>query len=306
MGVTIVNNLIKKVIKKKIKEDSIHNIRENGQLVSRNFTDNVIINSKKDKEGIDIFVKPDTRGENIFIPVIISNGNLIETVYNDFYIGENSDVTIYAGCAVHNDGTKKSTHNGVHSFYLENNSKVMYIEEHYAEGAYERKDINTITNVSLKNGSSLTFNTVQIQGIDHATRETNAIIESNSSFIANEKLITNNSEIVVSSYKVKLLGDQSKAEINSKSLAKKSSTQEFNSELIGSNKCFGHVSCDAIIMDNAKIKSTPKISAENKDALLSHEAIIGKISTDQVNKLMTLGLNEKEAEQAIIDGFLKD
>ena len=75
--------------------------------------------------------------------------------------------------------------------------------------------------------------------------------------------------------------------------------------MTGYNKCYWHVECDAILKDNGIVKAIPEILAKNIDANLVHEASIGKIAGEQLIKLMSLGLNEKEAEEVIIKGFLK-
>lgn len=100
-------------------------------------------------------------------------------------------------------------------------------------------------------------------------------------------------------------GDGSSANVISRSVARDNSKQIFYSVINGNARCNGHSECDAIIMDNAKISAIPEITANDLDASLIHEAAIGKIAGEQLIKLQTLGLTEAEAEEQIVNGFLK-
>ncbi len=282
------------------------NIRENGKGISRNTTENIDIVTKKDKPGIDIYVKANTKGETIHIPVIITESGVNDVVYNDFYIGENAEVLIVAGCGIHNSGCEVSQHDGIHSFYLEKGSKVRYVERHYGEGDGTGKRIlNPETIINLKEGASLEMETVQIEGVDSTIRKTSGKLEKNSNLIISEKIMTHGTQFARTEFEVELNGEDASTKVTSRSVAKESSKQEFVSKVIGNTKCFGHVECDAIIMDNANVAAVPEILANDIDARLIHEAAIGKIAGEQVTKLMTFGLTEKEAEKEIINGFLK-
>lgn len=282
------------------------NIRENGKGISRNTTENIDIVTKKDKPGIDIYVKANTKGETIHIPVIITESGVNDVVYNDFYIGENAEVLIVAGCGIHNSGCEVSQHDGIHSFYLEKGSKVRYVERHYGEGDGTGKRIlNPETIIDLKEGASLEMETVQIEGVDSTIRKTSGKLEKNSNLIISEKIMTHGTQFARTEFEVELNGEDASTKVTSRSVAKESSKQEFISKVIGNTKCFGHVECDAIIMDNANVAAVPEILANDIDARLIHEAAIGKIAGEQVTKLMTFGLTEKEAEKEIINGFLK-
>lgn len=282
------------------------NIRENGKGISRNTTENIDIVTKKDKPGIDIYVKANTKGETIHIPVIITESGVNDVVYNDFYIGENAEVLIVAGCGIHNSGCEVSQHDGIHSFYLEKGSKVRYVERHYGEGDGTGKRIlNPETIIDLKEGASLEMETVQIEGVDSTIRKTSGKLEKNSNLIISEKIMTHGTQFARTEFEVELNGEDASTKVTSRSVAKESSKQEFVSKVIGNTKCFGHVECDAIIMDNANVAAVPEILANDIDARLIHEAAIGKIAGEQVTKLMTFGLTEKEAEKEIINGFLK-
>ena len=283
-----------------------YNIRKNGEGIERQITDNVNIITKQDVLGIDIIVKENTQKEFIHIPVIITESGLKDVVYNDFYIGKNSNVTIIAGCGIHNDHHEDSQHDGIHRFFLEEGAKVKYIEKHYGEGNGKGKRIlNPVTEVYLKDGSSLEMDSVQIKGVDSTVRTTIGEIESNTNLVVTEKIMTHGSQFAKTSFDVKLNGENSSVKVTSRSVAVDKSSQEFISSITGNSKCFGHVECDAIIKDKAKVIAVPKIVANCEDANLIHEAAIGKIAGEQLNKLMTLGLSEKEAETAIINGFLK-
>ena len=283
-----------------------YNIRKNGEGIERQITDNVNIVTKQDVSGIDIFVKEDTKNEFIHIPVIITESGLKDVVYNDFYIGKNANVAIIAGCGIHNDHHEDSQHDGIHRFFLEEGAKVKYIEKHYGEGNGKGKRIlNPITEVYLKDGSSLEMDSVQIKGVDSTIRTTRGEVGANTNFVITEKIMTHGTQFAKTSFDVNLNGENSSVKVTSRSVATEKSSQEFISSITGNNKCFGHVECDAIIKDKAKVIAVPKIVANCEDANLIHEAAIGKIAGEQLSKLMTLGLNEKQAEEAIINGFLK-
>lgn len=283
-----------------------YNIRKNGQGIERKVTENVNIVSKTDVSGIDIIVKENTKFEIVHIPVIITESGLTDVVYNDFYIGKNANVVIVAGCGIHNDHHADSRHDGIHRFFLEEGAKVKYIEKHYGEGLGDGKRIlNPVTEVHLKAESSIEMETTQIKGVDSTIRTTKGELEENTSLVITEKILTHGTQQAKTIFDVKLNGKGASTKVTSRSVATEESMQEFVSKVYGNAECFGHVECDAIIKDKAKVISTPEIIANCVDANLIHEAAIGKIAGDQLKKLMTLGLNEKEAEEAIINGFLK-
>lgn len=286
--------------------EGAYNIRKNGKGIERKITDNINIVTKNDVSGIDIYVKENTTFEYVYIPVIVTESGLQDIVYNDFYIGKNANVWIIAGCGIHNDSHNDSSHNGIHRFFLEEGSKVTYVEKHYGEGNGEGKRIlNPVTEVHMKNNSKMEMQTLQIKGVDSTVRKTNAILEENTSLIITEKIMTHGNQLAKTEFHVELNGKGSSTQVTSRSVATENSEQHFISNVVGNSECFGHVECDAIIKDHAKVLSDPKIIANNTDANLIHEAAIGKIAGEQLIKLMTLGLTEKEAEQEIINGFLK-
>lgn len=283
-----------------------YNIRKNGKGIERQVTENVNIVTKTDKPGIDIFVKENTKFEFIHIPVIITESGLNDVVYNDFYIGKNADVVIIAGCGIHNDHHKDSQHDGIHRFFLEEGARVKYIEKHYGEGNGTGKRIlNPVTEVNLQEGSYLEMETVQLKGVDSTIRTTKGILGKDTNLIVSEKIMTHGTQTAKTMFKVELNGENASTHVTSRSVATENSEQEFRSNVIGNTKCFGHVECDAIIKDNAKVIAIPEIIANNVEANLIHEAAIGKIAGEQLTKLMTLGLNEKQAEEQIIKGFLR-
>ena len=279
-------------------------LRKNGESNIQTSKEIEIV-KKSDKSGIDIIVKPNVINKSVHIPVIITVGGLNDLVYNDFYIGENSDVVIVAGCGIHNKTCKDSVHNGIHSFHLSKNSKVRYIERHVGEGnGSGGKILNPVTKIFLGENAQMTMETTQLGGVTSTIRKTIAKLKDNSKLNIQENLLTTESQIAKTNFKVELLGKNSGVEVVSHSVAKDNSYQEFKSNIIGKNQCFGHVECDGILLDNARITSLPMIDAQNKDASLVHEAAIGKIAGDELTKLMTLGLTQKEAEEIIIEGFL--
>ena len=283
-----------------------YNIRKNGQGIERKITENINIVTKEDKSGIDIFVKENTKNEFVHIPVIITESGLSDVVYNDFYIGKNAKVYIIAGCGIHNDHHSDSRHDGIHRFFLEEGASVKYVEKHYGEGDGEGKNIlNPVTEVYLKSGSSLEMDSVQIKGVDSTIRVTKGKLEDNTNFVISEKIMTHGEQYAETVFEVELNGENASTHVTSRSVATDNSKQKFLSKVIGNAKSFGHVECDAIIKDNAKVQAIPEIEANNDEANLIHEAAIGKIAGEQLTKLMTLGLTEKEAEEEIIKGFLR-
>ena len=283
-----------------------YNIRKNGQGIERRVTENVKIENKADKPGINIYVKENTKFEFIHIPVIITESGLNDLVYNDFYIGKNAKVIIVAGCGIHNDHHKDSQHDGIHRFFLEEGASVTYIEKHYGEGKGEgRRILNPVTEVYLKEGSSLEMESSQIKGVDSTIRETKGELGANTNLVVSEKIMTHGKQFAKTIFEVQLNGENASTHITSRSVATEKSEQFFISKIYGNTKCFAHSECDAIIKDQAKVVATPEITANDVEASLIHEAAIGKIAGEQLVKLMTLGLSEKEAEDEIINGFLK-
>ena len=282
-----------------------YNFRINGALDDRKVTANIDIVSKTDKPGIDIIVKPFTKGESVHIPVVLSMSGLTDVVYNDFYIGEGADVDIVAGCGIHNTGCETSQHDGIHVFHVGKNARVRYVERHYGEGPGTGENIlNPRTEVYIEEGGSVTMEMTQIRGVDSTVRDTIVEVGPGGECVINEKLLTDGSQTAESNVEIVLLGDDATGRVVSRSVAKGTSTQVFHPCMTGKAKCFGHVQCDSIIMDEAKIKSVPAIDAQSVDAQLIHEAAIGRIAGDQILKLMTLGLTEEEAEEKILEGFL--
>ena len=298
--------LLKEISGLETMPEGAYNIRKNGKGIERKITDNVNIVTKKDVSGIDIHVKENTKFEFIHIPVIITESGLKDVVYNDFFIGKNANVIIVAGCGIHNDHHKDSQHDGIHRFYLEEGARVRYIEKHYGEGNGDGKRIlNPITEVFLKEGSSLEMESVQIKGVDSTIRETKGQLDKNTNFVVTEKIMTHGNQYAKTIFDVQLNGENSSTHVTSRSVATDNSVQEFVSKIYGNEKCFSHSECDAIIKDNAKVTAIPEVTANNVEANLIHEAAIGKIAGEQIIKLMTLGLTEEEAEQEIINGFLR-
>lgn len=283
-----------------------YNIRANGDSAGRVTTNNIDIVTKQDKQGIDIYIKAGTKNESVHIPVIISESGLSEVVYNDFYIGEDADVTIIAGCGIHNCGNQKSEHDGVHSFYVGKGAHVRYIEKHYGEGDGNGENVmNPTTVAELAENSYMEMETTQIKGVDSTVRTTKAKLAAGATLVIREKIMTHGHQFAKTDFIVDLEGDGSGANVISRSVAKDHSHQVFLSNIRGNAKCSGHSECDAIIMDEATVSAIPEITANCIDASLIHEAAIGKIAGDQNTKLMTLGLSEREAEEQIISGFLK-
>ena len=309
--------------------EGAYDIRANGKTAQRSSTANIDIISKEDGSGIDIKIRPFTKHESVHIPVVLSQSGLTETVYNDFYIGEGADVVntaachnhhisplfyigegadvvIVAGCGIHNCGDQKSEHDGIHRFFVGKNAKVKYVEKHYGDGDGKgQRILNPVTEVTMEEGSYMEMEMVQIKGVDSTKRTTVADLDKNAKLIVRERLLTHGSQDAESSFVVNLNGEDSSADVVSRSVAKENSHQKFVSQINGNTRCAGHTECDAIIMDDAKIVAVPELTANDVDAALIHEAAIGKIAGEQIIKLMTLGLTEEEAEAQIVNGFLK-
>lgn len=298
--------LLKEIAELEGTPQGAYNIRKNGGAGGRACTEHIVIDTKTDKPGIDIRIAPGTQHESVHIPVIITETGLTELVYNDFFIGEDCDVDIIAGCGIHNTGCETSQHDGVHTFYVGKNSRVRYVERHYGEGEGSGARImNPQTIVYLEEGSSINMETTQIRGIDSTKRETKVVAGAGAEVVITEKLLTHGAQTAESDMEIILQGEDSSGRVISRSVAQDTSQQVFYPRMTGEARCFGHVQCDSIIMGNAKIKSIPAIIADSMEAQLIHEAAIGRIAGDQITKLMTLGLTEEEAEEKILEGFLQ-
>ena len=303
---SIQKNLLSQVADLHELPSGAYNIRENGRTSGRNTTANIDIVTKEDKKGIDIIIKAGTKNESVHIPVIISQTGYEEMVYNDFFIGEDCDVTIVAGCGIHNTGDGESRHDGIHSFFVGKNAKVKYVEKHYGEGDGNGENImNPTTVIELDEGAYMELDTLQIKGVSSTERVTRAKLGKDANLVIREKIMTHGRQYAKTDFVVDLDGENSGANVISRSVAKDDSRQVFYSKINGNNRCTGHTECDAIVMDNAKVSAIPEITANNIDASLIHEAAIGKIAGEQLIKLMSLGLTEKEAEEQIVNGFLK-
>ena len=284
--------------------EGAYNLRVNGQAVDRKSTENIEITPREG--GIVIRIKDGTQNQSVHIPVVVSATGHKEMVYNDFYVGENCDVLIVAGCGIDNCGTQDAEHDGLHRFFIGKNSKVKYVEKHYGSGdGLGKRILNPGTEVNMEDGSSMEMEMVQIKGVDSTCRTTKATLKKDAHLIVRERLMTHGEQRAESVYEVSLDGEGSSADVVSRGVAHDKSYQKLDMKIIGNAASSGHTECDSIIMDEGKILAVPSLEANNVDAMLVHEAAIGKIAGDQLMKLMTLGLTEAEAEEQIINGFLK-
>ncbi len=299
-------NLLKAIADMNEIPTGAYNIRKNAAGESRRSTENIQITTKEDKPGIDVTIKPGTKGESVHIPVIVTGDGLHDKVYNTFEVGEGADVVIIAGCGIHNDCGLESGHDGIHEFFVRKNAKIKYVEKHYGEGKGRGKNVlNPTTKLYVEEGATVEMELVQIRGVDSTVRDTYVQLDRDAKLVVVERLLTSEDQTADSIIDVELLGEESSAQIVSRSVAQGQSKQLFHLNLIGKNACRGHIQCDSIIMDDAEVQSIPKISAFHADAQLIHEAAIGKIAGAQLLKLMSLGLTEEEAEEKILQGFLK-
>lgn len=287
------------------KQEGAFNLRHNGQSLCRGNSEHVKIVKKEDKPGIDIYIDGDTDGEEVHIPVVLDASGFTDKVYNDFHIADGANVTIIAGCGIHNDGHADSQHDGVHSFYVGNNANVTYRENHYGEGSGSgARILNPVTKIFVKENSVFTLDTAQIKGVDSTKRETEVELGENSKLFVLEKLMTHGEQFAESNMQIQLNGTSSSAQIISRSVARESSSQVFHPAAVGNAKCNAHIQCDSIIMDEAQVRSIPEINAKHLDAAIIHEAAIGRINDEQVTKLRTMGMSAEEAESVIIEAFL--
>ena len=284
-----------------------YNIRANGKSVGRNTSANIDIRPREDgQDGIDIVIRPGTKKESVHMPVLLSEAGLTEMVYNDFYVGDDADVVIVAGCGIHNGGDKDSRHDGIHTFHIGRNARLRYVEKHYGAGDGNGKRLmNPTTVIEIAEGGHMEMETVQIKGVDSTERDTRVTLAEGASIVIKESLMTHGNQYAKTDFTVDLNGENSSANVISRSVAKDASHQVFVSRINGNAKCSGHTECDAIIMDEATVSAVPEITANSIDAALIHEAAIGKIAGEQLIKLMSLGLTEAEAEEQIVNGFLK-
>lgn len=286
--------------------EGAYNIRSNGATAARHSTEHIEIVPKDNGQGIDIIIKPGTKKESVHMPVLMSKTGMTDVVYNDFHIGEDADVTIVAGCGIHNGGDAASRHDGIHRFFVGKNAKLKYVEKHYGSGDGKGERImNPVTEIEIAENGYMEMDTAQIKGVDSTIRKTSAKLAAGASLVVMERLMTHGTQRAESYFDVQINGENASADVVSRSVAKDESYQLFSSNLAGNSKCSGHTECDAIIVGNAKIRAIPELTANDSDAALIHEAAIGKIAGDQIIKLMTLGLTEEEAEEEIIRGFLK-
>ena len=303
---SIQKNLLEQVADIHEIPEGAFSLRVNGEMFGSRSSEHIEIVKKTDKPGIDIYVKPGTKKESLHIPVILAKTGITELVYNDFHIGADCDVTIVAGCGIHNGGSEKSEHSGIHSFFVGENARVRYIEKHYGEGDGNGQNVmNPTSEVYMEKNSYMEMETAQIKGVDSTDRTTKAKLAEGATLIVHEKIMTHGNQFAKTYFEVDLDGEDCGTHVVSRSVAKDSSKQIFISHVNGNNRSSGHTECDAIIMDDATVSAIPEIQANHPEASLIHEAAIGKIAGEQLIKLMTLGLTEKEAEEQIIGGFLK-
>lgn len=287
------------------RQEGAYNLRYNGYSLCHGNTRNITIQKKEDKPGIDVYISAETRGELVHIPVVVTTSGMTDEVYNDFYIEAGAQVTIIAGCGIHNSGCNDSRHDGIHTFHVGENANVRYEEKHYGEGeGTGARILNPVTNIIMEAHSVFTLDTVQIKGVDSTKRENEIFMGEDTKLFVTEKLMTHGGQSAVSNMNVYLNGAGSSAQIISRSVAKGESIQTFHPKAIGNAPCHAHIQCDSIIMDHAHVCSIPEIDAKHIDAAIIHEAAIGRINNEQLIKLRTFGMNEEEAEAVIVENFL--
>ena len=302
----VTNSVLNAIDTNGFRQEGAYNLRYNGQALCHGDSEHIKIRRKEDKQGIDVYISSEAKGEQVHIPVVISKSGMMDIVYNDFYIEEGADVVIVAGCGIHNSGCNETRHDGIHAFHVKKNAKVVYEEKHYGEGEGTGENIlNPVTQIYLEEGAMFTLDTVQIRGVDSTERKTDVDMGPGSRLVVMEKLMTHGSQSAVSNMEVRMNGGGSSAQIVSRSVAKGTSRQIFHPNAVGNALCKAHIQCDSIIMDEAQVCSIPEIDARNVDAQIVHEAAIGRINTEQLLKLRSFGMTEEEAEAVIIENFLR-
>lgn len=301
----VTENVLDVINDHKFEQKGAYNLRQNGTSICHGDSEHIKIKRKTDKPGIDIYIDGETKGEAVYIPVVVSVSGMTDVVYNDFYVADGADVSIIAGCGIHNSGCNESRHDGIHTFHVGKDANVRYEEKHYGEGnGTGGKVLNPVTNIYVGENSVFTLDTAQIKGVDSTLRETKVELAKNAKLFVTERLMTDGKQQAESNIEVQLNGEDSSAQIISRSVGKGESVQTFHPNAIGNSKCQAHIQCDSIIMDHAEVGSIPEIRAKNVDAAIIHEAAIGRINDEQLLKLRTLGLTEEEAENVIIQNFL--
>lgn len=301
----ITQSVLEKIDSAGFKQEGAYNLRYNGYSLCHGSTRNITIKRKEDRQGMDVYISGETKGEEVHIPVVVSVSGMTDEVYNDFYIEDGADVTIIAGCGIHNSGCNDSRHDGIHTFHVGKGANVRYEEKHYGEGeGTGARKLNPVTRIIMEESSVFTLDTVQIEGVDSTKRDTEVIMGADSKLFVMERLMTHDNQEAVSDMEVSLNGEGSAAQIISRSVAKGKSVQTFHPKAIGNTPCHAHIQCDAIIMDNAQVCAIPEIDAKHIDAAIIHEAAIGRINNEQMIKLNTFGLSDEEAEAVIIENFL--
>ena len=301
----VTENVLDVINDHKFEQKGAYNLRQNGTSICHGDSEHIKIKRKTDKPGIDIYIDGETKGEAVYIPVVVSVSGMTDVVYNDFYVADGAVVSIIAGCGIHNSGCNESRHDGIHTFHVGKDANVRYEEKHYGEGnGTGGKVLNPVTNIYVGENSVFTLDTAQIKGVDSTLRETNVELAKNAKLFVTERLMTDGKQQAESNIEVQLNGEDSSAQIISRSVGKGESVQTFHPNAIGNSKCQAHIQCDSIIMDHAEVGSIPEIRAKNVDAAIIHEAAIGRINDEQLLKLRTLGLTEEEAENVIIQNFL--
>ena len=302
----VTNSVLNAIDTNGFRQEGAYNLRYNGQALCHGDSEHIKIRRKEDKQGIDVYISSEAKGEQVHIPVVISKSGMMDIVYNDFYIEEGADVVIVAGCGIHNSGCNETRHDGIHAFHVGKNAKVVYEEKHYGEGEGTGENIlNPVTQIYLEEGAMFTLDTVQIRGVENKKKKTDVDMGPGSRLVVMEKLMTHGSQSAVSNMEVRMNGGGSSAQIVSRSVAKGTSRQIFHPNAVGNALCKAHIQCDSIIMDEAQVCSIPEIDARNVDAQIVHEAAIGRINTEQLLKLRSFGMTEEEAEAVIIENFLR-
>ena len=284
--------------------EGAYNIRADGKLAGRNTTAHINIVTKEDKPGIDIYIAPGTKNESVHIPVIISQTGLKDMVYNDFYIGEDCDVTIVAGCGIHNCGTQESRHDGIHTFYLAKNAKLRYSTiENWSKNMY---NLNT-KRALVEEGGVIEWVSGSFGSHVGCLYPMSVLKGDNSKMEFTGVTFAGAGQNLDTGAKVVHIGKNTSSYMNTRSISKSGGISTFRSSVVvqkGAKHAKSSVSCQSLMLDSESRSDTvPAMDIRTKDTAVGHEAKIGSISNEAVFYLMSRGMSEEDARALIVSGF---
>ena len=120
----------------------------------------------------------------------------------------------------------RADNDGIHTFHVGKNANVRYEEKHYGEGnGTGARVLNPVTNIFVGENSVFTLDTAQIKGVDSTVRETNVELGKDAKLYVTERLMTDGEQKAESNIEVQLNGEDSSAQIVSRSVGKGNSVR---------------------------------------------------------------------------------